>query len=162
MSGSSTSPSAAVPANRAGLRDGQVSELTVIAPLKEGGGARLRTVFAGAGGRFSATDKVGSVHDMRFVFLDNDTKLLFASAYDGDWDSYIDDFATLIPDALDFVFKEVEGWPGTRSPQVKDFIAKYQITASAWYVAFPEATVPAIRRGQKIAAAVDGLLDAAG
>ena len=124
MSASTASTAGAVPANRAGLRDGQVSELTVIAPLKEGGGARLRTIFAGLGGRFAATDKVGTVHDMRFVFLDNDTKLLFASTFDGDWDSYINDFATLIPDALDVVFKEVEGWPGTRSPQVKDFIAQ--------------------------------------
>ncbi len=38
------------------------------------------------------------VHDMRFVFLDNDTKMLFATAYDGEWDAYIDDFATKIPD----------------------------------------------------------------
>jgi hypothetical protein len=161
MSASTASTGAAVPVNRAGLRDGQVSELTVIAPLKEGGGARLRAIFAGQGGRFAATDRVGTVHDMRFVFLDNDTKLLFASTFDGDWDSYINDFATLIPDALDVVFKEVEGWPGTRSPQVKDFILKYQLTASAWYVGFPEATVPMIRRALKVAAAVDGLLDAA-
>jgi hypothetical protein len=60
------------------------------------------------------------------------------------------------------VFSQVPGWPGTRSPEVKDFIAKYQITAAAWYVALPEATVPALRRGQRIAAAMDGLLDAAG
>lgn len=162
MSGSTTSTVTAVPANRAGLRDGQVSELTVIVPLKEGGAAKLRAIFAGLGGRFTDTDKVGSVHDMRFVFFDNDTRLLFASAYDGDWETYINDFATLIPDALDLVFAQAEGWPGIRSPQVQNYIAKYQITASAWYVAFPEATVPVIRRGQKIAAAVDGLLDAAG
>lgn len=162
MSASTAPTSAVVPPNRAGLRDGQVSELTVIVPLKEGGAAKLRAVFASLGGRFSDTDKVGSVHDMRFVFFENDTKLLFASTYDGDWETYINDFATLIPDALDLVFAQAEGWPGIRSPQVKDYIAKYQITASAWYVAFPEATVPTIRRGQKIAAAVDGLLDAAG
>ena len=35
---------------------------------------------------------------MRFVFLDNDTRMLFATAYDGDWDAYIDDFVTKIPD----------------------------------------------------------------
>ena len=40
---------------------------------------------------------------MRFVFLDNDTKLLFATAYDGDWDAYIDDFVTKIPDYLDVI-----------------------------------------------------------
>ena len=54
---------------------------------------------------------------MRFVFLDNDTKMLFATAYDGDWDPYIDDFATKIPDDMDIIFSAFEGWPGIRSPQ---------------------------------------------
>lgn len=149
------------PPNRAGMRDGQISELTVIVPMKEGGAAKLRAIFAAQGGKFALADKVGSVHDMRFVFLENDTKLLFATAYDGDWESYINDFATLIPEALDLLFSEAEGWPGIHSPGVKDYIAKYQITASAWYVAYPEATVAKIRRAQRIADAFDGLLDAA-
>jgi hypothetical protein len=34
---------------------------------------------------------------MRFVFLDNDTRLLFATAYDGDGTPYIEDFASKIP-----------------------------------------------------------------
>jgi hypothetical protein len=161
MSASNTSTTAAVPPNRAGLRDGEVSEFTVIVPMKEGGAAKLRAILAAQGGRFALADKVGSVHDMRFVLLDGDTKLLFATTYDGDWESYINDFATLIPDALDLLFSEAQGWPGIRSPQVKDYIVKHQITASAWYVAYPEATVAKIRRAQKIAAAVDGLLDVA-
>ena len=147
--------------NRAGLRDGQISELTVIVPMKEGGGAKLRAILGSQGGRFTLADQVGSVHDMRFVFLENDTKLLFATAYDGDWESYINDFATTIPDAMDLLFSEADGWPGIRSPAVKDYIVRYQITAAAWYVAYPDATVAEIRRGQKIAAALDGLLDAA-
>ena len=40
-------------------------------------------------GNFRAGAKVGTVHDMRFVFLDNDTKFLFATAYDGEWDPYM-------------------------------------------------------------------------
>jgi hypothetical protein len=161
MSASTASMATVAPANRAGLRDGEVSEFTVIVPMKEGGGAKLRAILAAQGGRFALADKVGSVHDMRFVLLDGDTKLLFATTYDGDWESYINDFATLIPDALDLLFSEAQGWPGIRSPQVKDYIVKYQITASAWHVAYPDATVAKIRRGQRIAAAVDGLLDAA-
>ena len=54
----------------------------------------------------------GTLHNMRCVFLDNDTKLLFATAYDGEWDPYIDDFATKIPDMMDYLFSNVEGWPG--------------------------------------------------
>jgi hypothetical protein len=129
MPASTTSTPVAVPPNRAGLREGQVSELTVIVPLKEGGAARLSAILAAQRGRLGATAKVGSLHDLRFVFLENNTKLLFASTYDGDWETYINDFATLIPDLLDVGFSEAEGWPGITSPQVKDYIVKYQITA---------------------------------
>jgi hypothetical protein len=34
-------------------------------------------------------DKVGTLHTMRFVFFDNDTRLLFATACDGDWDTSV-------------------------------------------------------------------------
>ena len=61
---------------------------------------------------------------MRFVFLDNDTKLLFATAYDGEWDPYIEDFATKIPDEMDVIFSACEGWPGIHSPKVKDWIVR--------------------------------------
>ena len=61
---------------------------------------------------------------MRFVFLDDDTRMLFATAYDGDWDAYIDDFATKIPDFLDIIDSAWEGWPGIRSPEAKDYLAK--------------------------------------
>ena len=81
-------------AGRIGSRQGTVSELLMIAPLAPGGAARLRALLDLRDGDFSETDRVGTVHDMRFVFLDNDTKLLFTTAYDGDWDIYIDDFVT--------------------------------------------------------------------
>ena len=77
-----------------------------------------------AGSANQGVDLVGTVHDMRWVFLDNDTKILFASTYDGDWDPYIDDFGTKIPDILDLQFGEIEGWPGIRSPKIKDFIVE--------------------------------------
>jgi uncharacterized membrane protein YfhO len=41
--------------------------------------------------------------------FDNDTKILFCTAYDGDWDAYIDDFATKIPQLMDIIFGNVEG-----------------------------------------------------
>jgi hypothetical protein len=99
---------------------------------------------------------------MRFVFLDNDTKLLFATAYDGEWDPYIDDFATKITDQMDVLFSACEGWPGIRSPQVKDWIAKYQITAEGWYVAHPDLTVRDIYRVKRIDKAAEEFLDKIG
>src|SRR5262245_11648631 len=79
-------------AGRIGSRQGKVSELTGIFPFAKGGAKRLRGMLQLLEGNFRGADQVGTVHDMRFVFLDNDTKLLFATAYDGEWDPYIDDF----------------------------------------------------------------------
>ena len=94
-----------------------------------------------------------------FVFLDNDTKLLFATAYDGDWDAYIDDFATRIPDYLDILNAGWEGWPGIRSPEAKNYLAKHQVTAEGWFVAHPDLTVAETRRLKRIGKAVDEFLD---
>jgi len=145
-------------AGRIGLQKGKISELTTLLPLLPGGAKRIRAVLD-AGGNLQNADNVGTLHDMRYVFLDNDTKLLFVTTYDGDWDPYIDDFATIIPDDLDVVFANCEGWPGVRNPAVKDFIVKHQIPAHAWYVGNPNLSVKDTRRLEKISAAVDEFLD---
>jgi hypothetical protein len=149
-------------AGRVGSRQGTVSEFTLFFPFAPGGAKRLRTFLKLLNGNFEKADQVGTVHDMRFVFLDNDTKLLFATTYDGDWDAYINDFATKIPDYLDILFCGLEGWPGIRSPQVKDYLEKYQITADAWYVAYPDLTVAETRRLKKVGAALNDFLDKVG
>jgi hypothetical protein len=145
-------------AGRTGLRRGKVSELTIVFPIAPGGAKRLKAVLDG-GFNVQAPDRVGTVHDMRYVFLDNDTRILFATTYDGEWDPYVDDFATHIPDELDVVFCNCEGWPGVRSPAVKDYIAKYQVTARAWYVSSPNLTVKDTKRLEKIGPAVEEFLD---
>src|SRR5262245_24789352 len=146
-------------AGRIGARQGKVSELTGIIPFAKGGAKRLRGLLQALEGNFRGGDAVGTLHDMRFVFLDNDTKLLFATAYDGDWDAYIDDFGTKIPNAMDLLFCNIEGWPGIHSPSVKDFIASHQIAAEAWYVANPNLTVTETRRLERVGKAVEELLD---
>ena len=93
------------------------------------------------------------------AFFDNDTRILFATAYDTEWDAYIDDFATNVPDDLDVVFGNCEGWPGIRSPEVKDFVVKHQIQAEGWYVAHPDLTVRDIHRLKRVGKAVDEFLD---
>jgi hypothetical protein len=146
-------------AGRIGIRLGSVSELTVIAPFAPGGAQRLRTILRLLNGNFSGGRKVGTLHDMRFVFLDNDTKFLFATAFDGEWDPYIDDFATKIPDEMDIIFTAFEGWPGIHSPDVKDWIVKHQIPAEGWYVAHPDLTVAETERVKRVGKAVDEFLD---
>jgi hypothetical protein len=154
-------PPPMVSAGRAGSRLGKVSELTIIVPLAPGGAERTRAFLQLLGGNLVGADDVGTVHNMRFVFLDNDTKMLFATAYDGDWDAYIDDFATRIPDYLDIIDSAWEGWPGIRSPQAKDYLAAHQVTAEGWFVA-NDLTVAETRRLKKIGDAVEEFLDKIG
>ena len=149
-------------AGRIGIRLGSVSELTVIAPFAPGGARRLRTVLRLLNGNFSAGDKVGTLHDMRFVFLNSDTTFLFATAFDGEWDPYIEDFVTKIPDEMDVIFSAFEGWPGIHSPEVKDWIVKHQIPAEGWYVAHPDLTVAETGRLKRVGKAVDEFLDKVG
>jgi hypothetical protein len=149
-------------AGRIGIRQGKVSELTVIAPFAPGGAKRLRALLRLLNGNFRAGKKVGTLHNMRFVFLDNDTKFLFATAYDGEWDPYIEDFATKIPDDMDIIFSAFEGWPGIRSPKVKDWIVEHQIPADGWYVAHPDLTVAETGRQKRVNKAVEEFLDKVG
>lgn len=148
-------------AGEKGLKSGKVSELTVIAPLKEGGAERLKEILKIAGGNLKGATRVGTLHDLRFVFLDDDTRVLFCTAYDGDWDPYIDDFATKIPELMDILFGNVEGWPGIKDPSVKQFILDHQITAAGWYVGVPHLTIQDIRRQDRIVKGINKVLDEA-
>lgn len=148
------------PQNRVGQRVGQLSELTVIVPLKPGGAAYLRSLPMSQDAPGDALQGIRTVHNLRWVIFDNDTRAIFATAYDGDWDAYIDDFATGIPAQMDAMFGVVEGYPGITAPHIKDFIAAHQVTATTWFAAHPDLRVTDVERQQRIAQAVDGLLDA--
>ena len=151
--------------SRPGLKAGQAQEFTLIMKLKPGGAERLRKKLASdsnlANSEESLMDRVGTVHDLRFTIFDNDTRLLFASTFDGDWDAYIDDFASQIPDAIDLIFGEAEDYPGIKHPKIKDYIVKHQITSTFFYDAYPDATVRDIRKAMKVKRGLDVLLDAA-
>ena len=147
-------------AGRVGARLGKRSELTIIVPLTPGGAKRLRAFLRMLGGNLApGASKVGTLHDMRFVFFDNDTRMLFATSFDGDWDTYIDDFVALIPDYLDIIDSAWEGWPGIRSPGAKDYLAKHQITAEGWFVAEPDLALAEVQRLKRIGQATDEFLD---
>ena len=150
---------------RPGLNAGKVSEFTLIMNLKPGGAERLRKKLASDSNfgnqNQAVVDRVGTVHDLRFVIFDNDTRLLFASTFDGDWDVYINDFAARIPDLIDLAFGEVEDYPGIKHPKIKDFIVKHQVTSTYFYSAYPNASVRDVWKAMKIKGGLDVLLDAA-
>ena len=160
-----TQTSTATPSQKArpGLSLGQAQEFTIISPLKPGGAQRMRDLFKGGfdAARKANTDRIGTVHDLRFVIFDNDSRVIFASTFDGTWDTYIDDFGTRIPDEIDLLFHECEGYPGIHSPDIKDWIVSHQVTATAFYSAYPNASVRDVWKALKTKTALDALLDQA-
>ena len=107
-------------------------------------------------------DKVGTLHTMRFVFFDNDTRLLFATAYDGDWDTYIDDFVAKIPDYLDIIDSAWDGWPGIRTPERRIISSSTRSRRKAGTSPIRIFTVAEIGRLKRIGKAVDEFLDKIG
>jgi hypothetical protein len=148
---------------RPGLKVGRSNEFTIISKLKPGGAERMRKLMPDGfdSERQKHTDHLGTVHDLRFVIFDNDTKLLFASTFDGDWDAYINDFGARIPDLIDLSFGEADDYPGIKSPDIKDYIAKYQVTSTYFYSAYPNASVRDVWKAMKVKGGLDVLLDAA-
>jgi hypothetical protein len=157
-----TTPAATAPMGL-GKTDGQAHEFTVIVPLNPGGAERtreklkLRTSDQARARR----DAMGNLHDMRVVFFDNDTRMLFATVFDGTLDNYINDFASKMPDQLDALFAECVDYPGIHDPNIMDYLHKYQVEADEFYSAYPDATVKEIRKGQRVLKAWEELLDTA-
>ncbi len=144
---------------RPGKTIGQAREFTVIFPLNPGGAERMREILSHRDR--AGVEMVGTLHTSRMVFFDNDTRMFFASTFDGDWDTYLEDFASEIPDQVDVIFGEAVGYPGIRSPDIKDYILKHQVEASDFYIAYPGATVKQIKKGQRVLKAWEEMLDTA-
>jgi hypothetical protein len=145
---------------RPGKRDGQANEATFIFPLKPGGAEMVREAVKYRDEHRGARTAIDTIHDVRTVLIDNDTRMLFCTTFDGDWDAYIDDFASKTPDQLDALFGAAEGYPGVHDPNVKDWAAKYQVTALEFNSAYPNATVTRIYKALRVLKAWEELLDA--
>jgi hypothetical protein len=154
---------AKTPKTRPGLKAGQANEFTLISKLKPGGAQRMRELLADGfvGDRQQNTDRVGTVHDLRFVIFEDDTRVIFASTFDGGWDPYITDFGTIIPEEIDLLFHECVGYPGIHSPGIRDWIVSQQVEAVGFYSAYPDASVREVWKALKVKRAFDTLLDQA-
>ena len=149
---------------RPGLKAGRSNEFTLLMRFKPGGAERLRSKLGPDTFRDQnqvLMDRVGTVHDLRYSIIDDDTRLLFASTFDGDWDAYINDFASIIPDEIDLIFGEAEGYPGIHSPDIKDWIVKHQVSSTYFYSAYPNASVRDVWKALKIKGGLDVILDEA-
>ena len=151
---------------RPGRTDGVCSEFTVFTKIKPGHADALREVLATlASGSDDAEARaamreIGTLHDGRHVIFDNDTRFMFASRFDGSWDTYIDDFGTTV-DAphFDQIFSHSEGFPGITDPGVKDWFVAHQEPAELFDTSYPDLTVQQIWKDQRVNEAFQAVLD---
>ena len=104
---------------------------------------------------------ISSIHEARFVLFDDDTRLLFATSFDGPWDAYMDDFFTSGPtlQLFDAIFGHVEGYEGLpTAAAVKSFVMSAQVTAAA-YARNYGGTVKEIRKAERVNEAFQRVLD---
>ena len=83
-----------------GLKAGRVTELRIFFHVKPGHAELLKEAcrkFVGGGARTSVENvlQVG-IHDQSLTLFDNDTRFLFATTFDTDWDPYVEDSVNLV------------------------------------------------------------------
>jgi hypothetical protein len=160
---------------RKGRKAGVVSELSVFLKVKPGHEKQIRAVFTSdtadpdvlAGG-LKVLQSVGTVHEAREVLFDNDTRLLIATSFDGDWDVYIDDFArTMVLQSWERFLIHCEGYPdpaGVASLTLddqKEFLTANQVTAARYDRTYPDVTVKEILKALRVQTVFQQLLDEA-
>ncbi|MER6568740.1 hypothetical protein ABT288_21790 [Streptomyces sp. NPDC001093] len=146
-----------------GKRIGEVAEITVLFDAKPGGAERFRQNAAKIQDEAFHYEKlVGTVHDFRVTFINNDTQIIGAVTYDGDFKPYMADIFANAGPWFDEMFEGVaEGYPGATDPHIVDWLATKIVEADMWYASNPTMTVEDTAKAQKVTQAFNTLLDAA-
>jgi hypothetical protein len=108
--------------------------------------------------------RVQTIHFARWVLLDDDRRLLFASNYDGSLESYMDDFINKVAWGINVVFGNGVGFPrvswlfhgGARfEGKYKRYLRRHQMPTQVWYKAYPGLSVADLNRNTLIRQGVD-------
>ena len=103
--------------------------------------------------------RVHTIHFARWVYLDNRTRLFFASNYDGSLESYMDDFINKVAFGLNVVFSNGVGYPhtdwlvlqGAKDEQkFKYFLRRHELPTDVWYNAHAGLTAFDLQRNSRI------------
>lgn len=158
----STDPTQSAEPERPGLKHGVCGEFTLFARIKPGHADALRGFLEEAEAKMNqrGLQEIGTVHSVRSLIFDDDTRVLFASVFDGSWDTYIEDFAaTSFSSQLDGLFQHTEGYPGVKDPTVKEWFASHQVPAIYFSSMYPDLTVHQVWKDQRVNEAFQEVLD---
>ena len=150
--------------SRTGIQVGSVSEFTLFFRVLPGHGDAIREAIHDLqqtpGYRPGDYDvPIATIHEARFVLFDDDTRLLFATSFDGSWDAYMDDFAMSPLAGFDAIFRHTEGYGGLPDlAAIKFFIRGAQVSADGYARNYPGA-VKEIRKAERVNTAFQRVLD---
>jgi hypothetical protein len=108
--------------------------------------------------------RVQTIHFARWVLLDGDRRMFFASNYDGSLDSYMDDFINKVAWGINLVFSNGIGFPRTSwlvcggagfEQTYNRFLHRHQLATAVWYKAYRGLTVADLNRNTRIRQGVD-------
>lgn len=103
--------------------------------------------------------RVQTIHFARWVLLDDKSRVLFTSNYDGGHQAYMDDFINKVAWGLNVIFSNGVGWPKTdwllhrgarREELFKFFQRRHQLESQVWYKAYPGLTLANLTRNSLI------------
>lgn len=160
-----------------GLKNGKVTELAMFLKVKPGHEKAIREAieaFCCNPNRDpsnpqaeKAAAKIG-VHEVRFVLFDNDTRLIWLTSFDTDWDSYIDDTIAIVGTPLygSILMHTVEAPEGIEKPNipnasnaVKDIFNSVRITGAGYLVTCADISIMEQLRNRDVRRAFDAALN---
>jgi hypothetical protein len=153
-----------------GARHGVTSELTVFLTVKPGEADALRAGLHAFHERirnapWDVVQKIGIV-DIKHVIFDDDTRLIWNTTFDTDWDPYVDDAFAIIGSGpwTGWVQHVVEYDPAdwTSSAGIKRFAQSAQVPAAAYTRAIPDLTLAQVKEDQRVKEAFEQVLDTPG
>jgi hypothetical protein len=106
---------------------------------------------------------IDSIHFARWVLLDDDRRLIFASSYDGSLESYMDDFISRVAWGINLVFGNGAGFPRTRwlifggardEIRYKHYLRRHQVPTRVFFSAYPRRTASNLDRFTKVRAGI--------
>lgn len=103
--------------------------------------------------------RVYSIHAARWVYLDNRTRMFFASNYDGSLDAYMEDFINKVGFGLNVIFSNGVSYPRTRwllldgsknEQPFKYVLRRHQLATETWYNAHRGLTATDLHRNSRV------------
>ena len=102
---------------------------------------------------------IDSIHFAHWAFLNDRRRLLFVSNFDGNWDSYLDDFTLKANHGLTLTWAHGIGFPrslfmwkggAAKGPEFIDWARRSMVPCPVWYNAYPGVSASNVIRNRNL------------